>query len=81
MVIQSIAAPNVKWHISGSCLTQEEVEFVRNFDPKIYHNDLECYLWAFDTKMPSGRWLENMRFNNALTEARAYVEPKEDVDG
>lgn len=79
MTIKSAVAPNATWKISGSYLTDEEVEFVKNFDPPVYHNDRECYLWAFDTKMPSGRWLENMRFNNDLTQVTAWVEPFEEV--
>ena len=54
-------------------LSADEHEFIKNFYPAIYHNDLECYLWAFDVKMPGGRWIENIRFSNNLKTATAYI--------
>ena len=74
MVIKSNIADAV-WRIETDNLSEEDELFIQNFDPLIYHNDLEGYLWAFDTKLPSGRWLENMRFKNDLAEALAYIEP------
>lgn len=50
-----------------------DVEFIKNFNPAIYHNDADCYLWAFDEKLPSGRWLENIRFSNDLKTATAMI--------
>lgn len=63
------------WEIKvmSAPLSETDIEFIRNFDPVIYWNDCGCYHWAFDEKLPSGRWLENMRFENALTEVRALV--------
>ena len=50
------------WRITGGAeLSAEDKEFIRNYDPVIYFNDLECRYWAFDTKLPSGKWLENMK--------------------
>jgi hypothetical protein len=64
------------WNIEtrgGSALPPSDIEFIQDFNPVIYHNDIECYLWAFDAKLPSGLWLENMRFTNDLTEASAVI--------
>lgn len=38
-----------------------ENEFIRNYNPVIYCNDLTGESWCFDTKLPSGGWLENIR--------------------
>ena len=64
----------IEWNIDAAKeLSAEDLDFIRTFNPAIYHNDLECYLWAFDTKLPSGRWLENMRFSNDLKTATALI--------
>ena len=64
----------IEWEIDTEKeLSTEEHEFLKTFCPGIYHNDIECYLWAFDTKMPSGRWLENIRFSSDLKTATAYI--------
>ena len=53
----------IEWNIDAKKeLSAEDLHFIRVFSPAIYHNDLECYLWAFDTKLPSGRWLEKYSF-------------------
>jgi hypothetical protein len=49
------------------------LHFIETFNPGIYHNDLECYLWAFDQMLPSGAWLENIRFDNDLRSGTAFV--------
>lgn len=65
---------DMKWKINNKeILSQQDIEYIENFVCNIYHNDIECYLWAFDTKLPSGKWLENIRFNNAITEGKALV--------
>ena len=62
------------WNIDARKeLDEVDVDFIKNFNPVIYHNDAESYLWAFDTKLPSGRWLENIKFDNALTTATALI--------
>ncbi|MEG0898380.1 MAG: hypothetical protein RSF40_01540 [Oscillospiraceae bacterium] len=72
--IKSKVIEKLTWCINSKrTLTQPEVEFVEQFNPTIYHNDLTCTLWAFDTKLPSGAWLENMEFNNELTMCKALV--------
>lgn len=62
------------WNIDArKALDNNDVDFIKNFAPAIYHNDAECYLWAFDEKLPSGRWLENIRFSNDFTSATALI--------
>ena len=71
--IQSAISP-VIWNIDAEKELEEmDVNFIKNFNPTIYHNDVGCYLWAFDEKLPSGRWLENIRFDNALKTATALI--------
>lgn len=64
---------NVVWNIDTKDLNESDIIFIENFNPTIYHNDLASFLWTFDTKLPSGRWLENIKFNNELTEVKALV--------
>lgn len=72
--IISKIAPKCTWLINNKRdLTDDEIVFIEQFDPHIYHNDLTCKLWEFDTKMPSGAWLENIEFNNELTKVKALV--------
>lgn len=64
------------WRISGvGQISAEDAAFIRAFDPPLYHNDISCYIWAFDTKLPSGRWLENIRVSNDLKTVQARIEP------
>lgn len=74
MVLCSNVKPDLTWRINGYTPDRGDHDFIRNFAPAIYHNDLECYLWAFDVKLPSGKWLENIRFSNDLKVAYAYIE-------
>lgn len=65
---------DIVWNIRvKKGLSKEDVKFIEEFNPTIYHNDIESYLWVFDTKLPSGRYLENIRFNNEITEAKGLI--------
>lgn len=65
---------NVVWSIDTKVkLAQEDISFIENLNPIIYHNDQTCKLWAFDEKLPSGKWLENIFFNNEITIAKALI--------
>lgn len=64
---------NVVWNIETRELNKHDILFIENFNPQIYHNNVDCYLWSFDEKLPSGAWLENIRFNNEITKAKALV--------
>ena len=64
----------MKWKVNNKeVLSKQDIEFIETLVCNIFYNDIECYLWSFDTKLPSGKWLENIRFNNAITEAKALV--------
>lgn len=39
----------------------------------IYHNDLGCYLWSFDYKLPCGAWCENIVWRNDLNAVKCLV--------
>lgn len=71
--IESKVLEPTTWEIQldSSCLQDEDREFIEKWIPAIYHNDLECYLWCFDEKLPSGHWLENIRFSNDMRIAKA----------
>lgn len=71
--IQSKISENLKWKINTSELSEDEITFIEQFNPCIYHNDLTCKLWSFDEKLPTGRWLENITFNNELTLVKALI--------
>lgn len=72
--IVSKASPKISWLIDNKrSLTDGEIAFIEQLNLQIYHNDLTSKLWAFDTKMPGGAWLENIEFNNELTKAKALV--------
>lgn len=77
MTLCSRVKPDLAWKINGYTPDAGDHDFIRSFCPTIYHNDLECYLWAFDTKLPSGKWLENIRFSNDLRQATAFIYSEE----
>lgn len=56
-----------------SSLSKKDKGFIAELNLKIFHNDQTCVLWAFDTRLPSGKWLENITFNNELTKANALI--------
>lgn len=57
----------------GADLSEEDTQFIREFNQPIYCNDLTGKLWSFDTKLPSGRWLENIEPSNDLETVNAIV--------
>jgi hypothetical protein len=73
--IESKVIPNARWEIKREILlingnralkhSQEivntENDFIANYSPMIYCNDLTGGEWCFDTKMPTGGWLENIK--------------------
>lgn len=66
------------WKIKNECPIQEnDRAFIEAFNPTVYYNDLECYVWAFDEKLPSGAWLENIRFSGDMRTATAHIYAKE----
>lgn len=71
--IKSNLNPEFTWEIKAVGLTTEEITFIKTFNPSVFSNDQTGTLWAFDTKMPSGRWLENIIFSGDLTKATAAI--------
>jgi hypothetical protein len=72
--IKSALCDHFTWKITSDApLQPEDAQFIAAFFPDIYHSDLDCVHWAYDTKLPSGLWLENMYFPNDLTSCTAEV--------
>lgn len=72
--ISSKIKSGLQWQIkTKNDITEDEKNFIEYFNPQIYHNDLTGKLWAFDEKLPSGRWLENITINNEITIAKALI--------
>ena len=64
----------VVWEIEiKSKLSDEDKQFIREFNPSIYFDNISCQHYALDVKLPSGRWLENISFNNEISIAAALV--------
>lgn len=64
----------VVWNIeTNKKLNKADIDFIETFNPIIHHNDITSKLWIFDEKLPSGLWLENVTFNNELTEAKGLI--------
>ena len=67
-------ATELNWVIDAKApLSAEDKEFIKAFDPVVYWSDANCYHWAFDEKLPSGRWLENMKFTEDLKTVKALI--------
>ena len=54
-------------------LSEADRDFIAFFSPAVFFNDVSCYHWAYDTKLPSERWLENMSFSEDLKTIKAAV--------
>ena len=73
--IKSKVIPNARWEIKRETLlinrsralkhsaeiVKAENDFIANYNPTIYCNDLTGENWCFDTKLPTGGWLENIK--------------------
>ena len=65
---------NINWVIDAkSPLSEADQDFLITFEPPIYFNDISGYHWTYDKKLPSGRYLENMKFSEDLYTIRATV--------
>ena len=56
-----------------SKLSEDDRDFIEILSQVVFFNDVSCYHWAYDTKLPSGRWLENMNFSEDLKTIKALV--------
>ena len=75
MTVKSKVITNARWEIKREILSiggsralkhdkkivSVETDFIANYNPVIYCNDLSGQEWCFDTKLPTGGWLENIR--------------------
>ena len=73
--IKSNIIPNARWEIKREIfsingnralkhnqeIVKAENDFIANYNPTIYCNDLTGENWCFDTKLPTGGWLENIK--------------------
>lgn len=64
VIIKSKVDTCVTWNIDyqkkNELLSEADYDFIANYNPTIYNNDLTGKEWCFDTKLPSGNWLENI---------------------
>ena len=75
MRIKSKVIPNAYWEIERQIVYKDdegralnctpeiievENEFIANYSPVIYNNDLTGKQWGYDTKLPTGGWPENI---------------------
>ena len=51
----------LKWTVDTDELSVEDKEFLKHFIPNTYYSDADAYEYAMDEKLPSGRWLENIK--------------------
>ena len=57
--LKVIADNEMCWIVeSEEELAQIDIDFIENYYPVTYWSDCDCRHWAFDTKLPSGKWLE-----------------------
>ena len=42
-------------------ILKAENDFIANYNPVVYCNDLTGEEWCFDVKLPTGGWLENIQ--------------------
>lgn len=54
-------------------LSEADRDFLIEFDLPIFFNDINCFYWSYDKKLPSGRYLENMSFSEDLKTIKALV--------
>ena len=73
--IKSNVIPDARWEIKRNILlingnralkhspeiVKTENDFIANYNPMIYCNDLTGEEWSFDKKLPTGGWLENIK--------------------
>lgn len=54
-------------------LSEADKDFLAFFEPPIFFNDINGYHWTYDKILPSGRYLENMKFTEDLKTVKALV--------
>lgn len=56
----------------SSEIIKAEYDFIANYNPTVFCNDLTGEEWCFDTKLPTGGWLENIRATWGKDGARVF---------
>ena len=59
--------------VDGYPLAESDLSFLKSHEFIIYWSDTDCHHWSFDVELPSGRWIENIRWEDGLKRVRAYV--------
>ena len=71
------------WHTSGEfkwdlktdkSIDAVDMEFLRNYNPVLYWNDIECYHWIFAFKLPSGRWVDPQEITDHCATFKGFVD-------
>lgn len=64
----------LNWVIDAkSPLSEADRDFLIEFDPPIFFNEISCCHWSYDKELPSGRYLENMSFSEDLKTIKATI--------
>lgn len=58
---------------SKSTLDDETIEEIKSIGLSIFWNDSTAKHYSFDTKLSNGMWLENINYNNELSQATALI--------
>ena len=67
VMLKSQKVERLKYFIEiGSELSDEDIKFIATWNPVIYWNDIDAAYWAFDCKLPSGRWIEHIKYDGNL---------------
>lgn len=84
MRIESKVIPNAYWEIERQIvynakhspeIIEVENEFIANYNPVIYNDDLTGKQWCYDIKLSSVNWLENItvQIKNGKVVYRALI--------
>lgn len=64
----------INWNVnSKNNISKADLDFIINHNFVIYWSDLKCKNYSLDTKLPSGKWLENIFYSNDLKNANAII--------
>lgn len=71
ITLKSRVLPDITWKIKSPdyFITEKDREYIKNLNPVVYSNDLTGESWAFDIKLPTGRWLEHIVYKNGSLNA------------
>ncbi len=74
MIINKINIGEIVLNVKcNNPLDNGTIQELKSLNLDIYWNDSKCEHWSFDTKLNNGHWLENITYNNELTEGYASI--------